>query len=110
MEHTSVVERIAPGVLIPLVVVFFLFPLFWIFLMSFETNEEILRIPPSPFFTPTLANYSALITGNLTTVSGTLDIKFMKNLWNSVLLSTLSVAVALILGVPAAYAFARYKF
>ena len=88
MEHTSVAERIVRGVLIALVVIFFLFPIFWIFLMSFQTNEEILRIPPSPFFTPTLANYSALITGKLTSVSGTLDIAFMRNLWNSVLLST----------------------
>ena len=43
-------------------------------------------------------------------MSGTLDIAFMKNLWNSVLLSTASVAIALLLGVPAAYAFARFKF
>jgi multiple sugar transport system permease protein len=34
----------------------------------------------------------------------------MGNLWNSLFLSTTSVAVGLILGVPAAYAFARLKF
>ena len=34
----------------------------------------------------------------------------MRNLWNSVLLSTGSVLLSLLLGVPAAYAFARYKF
>ena len=34
----------------------------------------------------------------------------MKNLWNSLFLSTASVAVGLVLGVPAAYAFARLKF
>jgi multiple sugar transport system permease protein len=110
MEHTSPLERIVRGVLIALVLIFFLFPIFWIFLMSFQTNEDILRIPPSLFFSPTLANYEALITGKLTSASGTLDIAFMKNLWNSVLLSALSVAIALLLGVPAAYAFARFKF
>jgi multiple sugar transport system permease protein len=110
MEHTSLAERIIHGVLVGLIVVFFLFPIFWIFLMSFQTNEDILRIPPRIVFTPTLSNYAALITGKLVTVSGTLDIAFMKNLWNSVLLSTVAVAIALILGVPAAYAFARYKF
>lgn len=110
MEHTSPLERIARGVLIALVLLFFLFPIFWIVLMSFQTNEDILRIPPSPFFSPTLSNYQALITGKLTSASGTLDIAFMKNLGNSVLLSAVSVAVALILGVPAAYAFARFKF
>jgi len=87
-----------------------LFPIFWIFLMSFQTNEDILRIPPSLFFTPTLSNYQALITGKLVSAAGTLDIAFMRNLWNSVLLSSVSVVIALILGVPAAYAFARFKF
>jgi multiple sugar transport system permease protein len=110
MEHMSVTEKILRGALLAMIVIFFLFPIFWILLMSFQTNEEILRIPPSLFFTPTLTNYAALITGKLTTVSGTLDIAFMKNLWNSVLLSTAAVAIALILGVPAAYAFARFKF
>ena len=46
MEHTSVAERTLRGALVVLVVIFFLFPIFWIFLMSFQTNEEILRIPP----------------------------------------------------------------
>ena len=33
--------------------------------MSFQTNEQILRIPPSLFFEPTLSNYAALISGKL---------------------------------------------
>ena len=110
MNHTSTAERILRGLLLTLILLFFLFPIFWIFLMSFQTNEDILRIPPSLFFTPTLENYIALISGRLSTVAGDLDIAFMRNLWNSVLLSSLSVGVALILGVPAAYAFARFKF
>ena len=89
---------------------FFLFPIVWVFLMSFQTNEQILRIPPSMFFEPTLSNYAALISGKLQTAAGTLEIAFMNNLKNSVILSTVSVALALVLGVPAAYAFARFKF
>ena len=79
-------------------------------MMSFQTNETILRIPPSLNFSPSLENYRALITGKLETQSGTLDIAFMRNLGNSVFLSTASVAISLLLGVPAAYAFARHKF
>src|SRR5689334_17161364 len=110
MEYTSPLERVVRGILVALILIFFLFPIVWIFLMSFQTNEEILRIPPSLFFTPTLSNYEALITGKLVSAAGTLDIAFMRNLWNSILLSTVSVVIALILGVPAAYAFARFKF
>jgi multiple sugar transport system permease protein len=89
---------------------FFLFPIFWVFLMSFQTNETILRIPPSLFFTPTLDNYVALISGKLESQAGTLEIKFMNNLMNSVILSVSSVLLSLVLGVPAAYAFARFRF
>ena len=110
MDHHSTFEKVIRGALLAIVVVFFMFPIFWIFLMSFQTNETILRIPPSMFFTPTVSNYEGLITGELKTAAGSLQLDFMHNLWNSVLLSTLSVALSLLLGVPAAYAFARFKF
>ena len=63
--HVSRSNASCGASLVALIVLFFLFPIFWIFLMSFQTNEEILRIPPSLFFTPTLSNYAALITGKL---------------------------------------------
>lgn len=110
MDHTSTLEKVIRGVLLAIVVIFFMFPIFWIFLMSFQTNESILRIPPSLAFTPTLENYIALITGEMRTAAGSLELNFMQNLWNSVLLSSVSVIISLILGVPAAYAFARFKF
>ncbi len=110
MEHRSTLERWLQGIALTLVVLFFMFPIFWIVLMSLQTNETILRSPPSMVFTPTIENYVALITGRLETQAGDLDVAFMRNLGNSVLLSVGSVAVALLLGVPAAYAFARHKF
>ena len=110
MEHRSALERWLQGIALTLVVLFFMFPIFWIVLMSLQTNETILRSPPSMVFAPTIENYVALITGRLETEAGDLDIAFMRNLMNSVLLSVGSVALALLLGVPAAYAFARHKF
>ena len=110
MDHSSPLVRILKGAALTLIVIFFMFPIVWIFLMSFQTNETILRIPPSVFFEPTLSNYKALISGRLESAAGTLDIPFMHNLLNSVILSTAAVVLALILGVPAAYAFARFKF
>lgn len=110
MERVSTLERAVRTLLILLVLVFFLFPIFWILLMSFQNNDQILRIPPSIVFEPTLANYTTLLTGKLQTTAGNLDIAFLRNLGNSLLLSTGSVILSLILGVPAAYAFARFKF
>jgi multiple sugar transport system permease protein len=110
MDTMSPVEKTLRIIALALVVIFFMFPIFWIFMMSFQTNETILQIPPSLVFKPTFSNYAALITGKLQTAAGTLDIAFMRNLGNSIFLSVASVAISLALGVPAAYAFARHKF
>jgi len=110
MDHASPLERVLKGIALALVIFFFMFPILWIALMSLQTNETILRVPPSVVFEPTLDNYRALITGRLETGSGTVEIAFMRNLFNSLFLSTAAVILALILGVPAAYAFARMKF
>jgi multiple sugar transport system permease protein len=108
--NNVLLRRMIRGVLLTLVVLFFLFPMFWVLLMSFQTNRDILRTPPSLFFTPTISNYVALISGETQTSVGTLPVYYMKNLWNSALLSACAVALSLLLGVPAAYAFARFKF
>jgi multiple sugar transport system permease protein len=110
MTRESPLARILRGFALLLVVLFFLFPIFWVLLMSFQTNEQILRIPPSLTFSPTLGNYAALISGKLQTAAGTLEIPFMNNLKNTAILSVASVALSLALGVPAAYAFARFRF
>lgn len=103
-------KRLLRGAAITLVVLFFMFPIFWIAVMSLQTNSQILSLPPKLVFSPTLSNYVALITGRLSTSVGQLNIAFMHNLFNSFLLSSCAVILALVLGVPAAYAFARFKF
>lgn len=110
MERQTTTGRIVRVALLTLVGLFFLFPIFWVLLMSFQTNQDILRIPPSLFFEPTLGNYQALISGRLESTAGVLEIRFMNNLLNSVILAVSSVALSLLLGIPAAYAFARFKF
>jgi len=104
--------RCVRAVLLVAVVLFFLFPILWILLMSFQTNQDILRSPPSLFFRPTLSNYAQLISGSITNSAhlGVLTTDYLQNLLNSLLLSGASVIVSLILGVPAAYAFARFQF
>ena len=98
------------ALLLALVALFFLFPIFWVLLMSVMANQDILRSPPSLIFQPTLDNYAALISGQLDTSVGTLEVAYMRNLMNSLILGVGSVLLSLLLGVPAAYAFARFRF
>src|SRR5215813_3971643 len=71
-------------------------PVLFMVQMSLRTGLEAFRMPPTFPFSPTLQNYSALLEG-----------KFVRSLVNSVVTSTSTTAFALLLGVPAAYAFSR---
>src|SRR5256885_16818901 len=103
-------RRAIRGVLLTLVVLFFLFPMFWVLLMSFQTNQDILRTPPTLFFTPTISNYVALTSGETQTSVRTLPVRPLKNQWNSALPTASPVALSRLLGVPGASAYARRKF
>ena len=50
MEYVSLTGRIFRGAALTLVLLFFMFPIVWILLMSFQSNEQILRIPPRLLF------------------------------------------------------------
>jgi multiple sugar transport system permease protein len=76
-----------------------LFPVFFIVQMSVRTGLEAFRIPPTLSFTPTLQNYVDLVEG-----------KFIRALMNSTVTATSTTLLALLLGVPAAYAFSRARF
>jgi multiple sugar transport system permease protein len=65
--------------------------------MSFRPNEDIFGY--SLAFLPTLEHYRALWTGN-----------FPGSFVNSIIVSTASTALALLLGVPAAYSLSRARF
>ncbi len=80
-----------------------LFPLFWIFVTSLKTEQEIFRIPPT--FYPhklNLASYAAQIeTG---------DFNMFRAFGNSFIISIGAMLIAVVLAVPASYAIARYRF
>ena len=74
-----------------------LLPFLWLLQMSFKTNDMILQFPPLLIFKPTLENYISLWHS-----------AFSASFVNSLLSASLSTALALLLGVPAAYALSRW--
>jgi multiple sugar transport system permease protein len=82
---------------IALVLVVLLLPFLWLLQMSFKTNDMILQFPPPLIFTPTLANYTSLWQS-----------AFTASFLNSLLSASFSTALALLLGVPAAYALSKW--
>jgi ABC-type glycerol-3-phosphate transport system permease component len=88
-----------------LIILVSLVPIFWMVTTSFKAPDAALQIPPNVIgFTPTLDNYAKLLGGE-TTARG-----FAPLLLNSVIVAVASTALALLIGLPAAYALARVRF
>ena len=79
--------------------VVFLFPFAWMLLGSFKTALQIIQLPPRLIFRPTLVNYVNVFAGQ----------HFLRFFWNSGLIAAGSTVLGLLLGLPAAYAIARYS-
>ncbi|MBV9813436.1 MAG: carbohydrate ABC transporter permease [Acetobacteraceae bacterium] len=78
----------------------FLFPLFWVIGLSLKTRLQMFAVPPLFLWAPTLANYAAVLHTPM----------FLRALANSVAITAAAVAFSLIVGVPTAYAVARFRF
>lgn len=87
-----------------LIAILFFLPIFWIMLAAFKTDSDILAVPPKLIFTPTLNQVNRALFGRGQGISNTIPY-----LVNSLLLSILSVTLAIIVSFLAAYAFSRYK-
>lgn len=100
--HNTTLHRltwIAMHGLVLIAVVLSIFPIVYLFLLSFKPAH--LTFDPSAWiFEPTLANYEAVLEGG----------DFTQYMLNSLIVSIFTMLIALGLGSFAAYGFARFKF
>jgi multiple sugar transport system permease protein len=82
-----------------LLILVVLCPVLFVVQMSVRTGLDAFQMPPVLVFRPTLQNYVDLFEG-----------KFLRALMNSTVTATATTILALVLGVPAAYAFSRARF
>lgn len=98
LGYVSAWERRAIYALVISLLALVMFPFFWLLLMSFKTNEDIFAFPPKLLFAPTVDNYAALWSST-----------FRNSFLNSIVVSISSTALALLVGVPGAYALSRTR-
>ena len=84
-----------------LVVFTFVSPLIWMYLTSFKTNADIYTqdLVKMFFFSPILDNYVNLFTRTV----------FVRELINTFVISSISTILVMLVALPAAYSFARFK-
>ena len=78
----------------------FVFPLIWVLGLSLKTRLQIFATPPLYLWWPTLENYADILT----------RADFAQAFINTLIVSASAVLLSLCVGVPAAYAFARFPF
>lgn len=97
------VRRIRSGIssaLVWVVLFLFLFPILWTVLASIKSQADLFVLPPKFFFQPTFAAYQKILTTE----------RFHTLLVNSLVISTVSVIIAMAVGTPASYALSRFRF
>lgn len=77
---------------------FSLGPIVWVTISSFKTHYQTLVMPPTIVFRPTITAYKNVLFGGMGRV-------FL----NSTKVAAIDIAIAMLLGIPAAYSLARFK-
>ena len=75
-----------------------------------EEPGDILAVPPTFVFTPTIDNYAALVVGEQRGQYSSTRPDFPRFFLNSIIISLGAVALSVAAGIPAAYALARFDF
>ena len=83
-----------------LIILFCVFPFYWMIATSLKNQQDILSPIPKFFFAPTLEHYQRAVAK--------FDVAL--SLQNSLLVAVSSTLLSLLLGTPAAYAIARFEF
>jgi multiple sugar transport system permease protein len=115
-----IVKQIAFWFALGIVFLFFMFPLYWIFISSFKTRADVVSVTPTyiPYlqFQPTGNNYRDIFfsnagnSGDNSTVTASADVSAFRNrLINSIIITGLSTALAVVVGTLTAYAVSRFK-
>jgi len=96
MKHFNLILRTAAAWLATLLIVF---PLIWLALTAFKTEQQAIAIPPEIFFTPTLESFAEV----------NLRSDYLHFARNSVITSVLSTILGLAIAAPAAYSMAFFR-
>ncbi len=93
------VKSLFTNILVYFILILFILPFLWMILASFKTQQQILDTSNLFGFTPNFDNYISVFT----------KYAFMDFIVNSTLVAVASTILGLLLGLPAAYAIAKYK-
>jgi multiple sugar transport system permease protein len=98
--------RWAGRIFLVLMLIYTIVPMAWMLITSLKTGFAAMMYPPQWLpAEPTLDNYTRLLDPK-----DTIGQDFLRYFWNSLWVSTATTILAVLVAVPAAYAFSRFRF
>lgn len=97
-QRLNIFNKVSRNLLLTLFAIFALFPLLWMVIISFKSDTDMFQT--TFIFHPTLINYNEVL----------MKTDYFKAFFDNVVVSGGAVLLSIIVGVPAAYALARYNF
>jgi multiple sugar transport system permease protein len=99
-DRSGAVRRIAWVIGIAIILFIWGFPILWTVATSLKQRTDIFVLPPKILFAPTLTHYETVLTTR----------SILPNLITSLVIAVTSTLVALVVSVPAGYAYSRLRF
>lgn len=101
MIKRSKISYLTSYLILSALTVFFLGPFIWTFLTSIKNDLDLFSIPPKLIpDPPTLKNYIEVLS----------DGAFQAFMKNSLVITIVSMLISMLIGIPAAYGFAKYRY
>ncbi len=95
----SKTKTVLKNIFVWLMVVFFVFPFYWLLTTALKTRVDAFSMPPKWIFTPVFENFAKVFTMG----------EFMSSYRNSIIVAVVTTLISLVVGIPMAYALSRFK-
>jgi multiple sugar transport system permease protein len=106
----AVVKNIIYFSLVVLLLIYTIFPLYWLFLAAFKTRVDLFTIPPKFFFTPTFSHFKKIFIYTTLETGEEQQTRYIFWLTNSVLTAGIGTLLAVTLGTMAGYINSRMNY
>jgi len=100
MRNKRLLINLLKTIAVLAIVVWSLFPIFFIVVSSFKAGHDIFAVPTKWFFEPTVQHYQKLVSAWPV---------FFSSLWNSTVITAGATALAVIASTTAGYVYSRYN-
>ena len=110
MGKNATVKNIVFTIIVVVLLIYTIFPLYWLFLASLKTRVDLFTIPPKFIFEPTFEHFKKIFIYTSVETNEQQQTRYLFWLMNSVLTAGIGTLLAVTLGTMAGYINSRMEY